>query len=98
MPCYTGPITEEERKINGMLPEQHAAVLCGIISAVGIEILDRVDWKEVGVSKELVLRWWALHQRDDEERKQREERKGAAAKNKAEIDRLEKELKALRGG
>lgn len=96
MPCYTGPITERELNLSDSMSErQQIAVLCGIVSALGIEILDRVDWKEVGVSKELVLRWWNRHQRDDEQRKKRET--NGTAKKEAEIARLEKELAALKG-
>jgi hypothetical protein len=69
MPCYTpdpGPSPEEIREAK--MP----AVLCGLLRKHGTSILDGVDWKVAGVSRNEVEAWWRDHQRKDEARRRRD--------------------------
>lgn len=94
MPCFTpdpGPSTEEIRAAK--MP----AVLCGILSMHGISILDGLDWREIGVSRNEVEGWWNHHKQQDERRRKRE--KAIADEEAARKDALKKlspdEKKAL---
>lgn len=94
MPCYTpdpGPSYEELREAK--MP----AVLCGILSKHGLSVLDGLDWKEVGVSRNEVEGWWTHHKKIDEQRRKREKDLADAVKAKREaLQKLSKaERKAL---
>ena len=68
MPCHVDmpdPTTEEINRDGGMTLYQIEAVLCGVLAAGRIAILDSVDWGEVGVPRDLVERWWRRHQAMD---------------------------------
>lgn len=109
MPCL-GPTPAEwdaERRRNGTLAGENEfeAVLCGILSTIRLrdgddelgKWLDCVNWKEVGVPRKRVEKWWKEHQAADEERRATELRE--ANKNKVKRDALAKlspaERKAL---
>lgn len=83
MPCMTdGPATEsEERAARARFTlaqiEQFEAVLCGILSSRQSktgrkDLLDDVDWKEVGVSRAKVEHWFAAHTEKDRHRRKEE--------------------------
>ena len=77
MPCH---VSEAEENAYGLLSKgQLKAVLCGVLSVTGSVVLDDVDWNEVGVSQDLVRKWWSDHQAEDE-RRRRAEAEAAARK------------------
>lgn len=77
MPCYDNmpPEPPAPERFNGLLGDELEAVLCGVITTIGIgsygitikQFLDDIDWKEVGVSQKRVLQWWKDHQKADAE-------------------------------
>lgn len=100
MPCTDGgvphPPTPKElrrRKVPAML----CAVLSTMDSSQLEATLNRIDWKEAGVSREDFAQWWKDHQTDDAIRKKSEAERAQAAKAKAEaLSKLTKQdLKAL---
>lgn len=55
MPCYEPPVVE-----------RYEAYLCGIVAVLKEanildQVVDVVDWKQVGVEKERFLHWLASH-------------------------------------
>lgn len=84
MPCYTDPPTKEElNSIGHMVAGQLEAVLCGLLTTHGAALLDKLNYAEIGVSEDLVRRWWRVHQYKDKLRREREiadARKYATAK------------------
>lgn len=116
MPCYDGGSHDYERGYsNGRSEvrelektiEKFEAVLCGIMQ-LDPTIVDRIDWKEVGITKEQHLNWWKEHQKADALRKQfeaanlREEKRReafrkqkVAAERAARKEKLRKELAKL---
>jgi hypothetical protein len=95
MPCYTpdpGPSPEE------ILESKMPAVLCGVLSKHGASILDGLDWKEIGVTKDEAFRWWDQHKRKDASRKKREaEYEAARTKRNAALAKLTPEERAIIG-
>lgn len=91
MPCYDGGSPDYERgyssaysevrKMEKMV-EKFEAVLCGIMQ-LDPTIVDRINWKEVGITKEQHMNWWKEHQKEDAARKMRE----AMEKEQAKIER-----------
>jgi hypothetical protein len=79
MPCYTPPIdsyTPEERIKYGfgdLSTQELESVLCGVFTAIPTARAC-IDWKQVGVPRELVDLWWSQHQKRDEELKRRKRR------------------------
>jgi len=81
MPCNDGGMfRSDEDQARGLITtaRDFEAVLCGILSAMITtdEVkywLNEVDWKEVGVSRKRVEKWWKEHQKEDAERRKREE-------------------------
>ena len=70
MPCYDPPDTPEDANRRGYVhKDQLAAVLCGLLTAYGVDILDRVDWRKTGVPKFMIQQWWLDHQQRDAARK-----------------------------
>lgn len=64
MPCYDPPRTVEElNRYGDMSKGQIEAVLCGAMRS-GLS-LDAINWRDVGVERSLVERWWKRHQEDD---------------------------------
>jgi len=90
MPCYNGNDSydrgynsaySEVRKMEKVV-EKFEAVLCGIMQ-IDPTIVDRINWKEVGITKEQHMNWWKEHQKEDAARKLRE----AKEKEQAKIER-----------
>jgi hypothetical protein len=80
MPCISDyPDDEAERKLHMM-----ETVMCGLLSSMNDreqdKLLDKIDWKEVGVSKKRFLNWWIDHRKRDEARRKREARQALAEK------------------
>jgi hypothetical protein len=70
MPCYDPEYSwaSTKKELN-----KTEAMLCGLLRAVEavgpLEILlRRVDWQEMGMSKEEFLSWWSQHQAKDRQR------------------------------
>ena len=115
MPCYNGDdsydrgynsAASEIRQMQKTI-EKFEAVLCGIMQ-LDPSIVDRIDWKEVGITKQQHLNWWKEHQKADALRKQfeaanlREEKRReafrkqkVAAERAARKEKLRKELAKL---
>lgn len=100
MPCYNGSdeydrgynsAYSEVRHLEKMI-EKFEAVLCGIMR-VDPKIVDRIDWKEVGMTKQQHMNWWKEHQKEDAARKVREAKEKEAAKIERQ-KRKEREEKA----
>lgn len=94
MPCFTpdpGPSEEEIRE------QKMPAVLCGILSKHGKDILTGLDWKEIGVSRSEVEAWWSQHQAADAQRRKQEKEMAEteSAKRKALKKLSPSEKKAL---
>ena len=79
MPCYDGGGSEYQRgysdgnrEIDALEKElaRLEAVLCGVMRA-DPTIVDRVDWKEVGIRKQRHMTWWKQHEGEDEARRAR---------------------------
>ncbi len=49
------------------------AILCGVLSAHGVDLFDKVDWVEVGIPESVARAWWVKHQALDELRRADEE-------------------------
>jgi hypothetical protein len=100
MPCYDGGSHDYERGYsNGRSEvrdlektiEKFEAVLCGIMQ-IDPSIVDRIDWKEVGITKQQHMNWWKEHQKEDAARKVREAKEKEAAKIERQL-RKEREEK-----
>jgi len=75
MPCYEPPMSYEERRRyspEGLNEKELEAVLCGVLTTVGAEVFDYVNWKEVGVPKDFAENWWKAHQKKDAKRRKKE--------------------------
>lgn len=88
MPCLTWPDdwNRPKRKTQIDTVAEFKAVLCGILTAAKQKaertgyaeveaLLDEVDWKEAGVKRVHVEKWWEAHQKEDEARRKREAEK-----------------------
>ena len=98
MPCYNGDdsydrgynsAASEIRQMQKTI-EKFEAVLCGIMQ-VDPSIVDRIDWKEVGITKQQHLNWWKEHQLEDARRKKREAEEKV---RKAQAEKLRKQKAA----
>ena len=102
MPCTTynsdenfdrGYDRSEVRQLEETI-ERFEAVLCGIMQS-DPTIVDRINWKEVGITKQQHLNWWKQHQKEDAARKvceaEEKARKAAAAKLRKEKAAAERE-------
>lgn len=80
------------------------AILCGILTLLEQNatarfnfVLNNLDYKEIGVSRQWLEKWWTIHKRHDAERRAREaadaERKKLRAKGLKKLS--PKERKAL---
>jgi hypothetical protein len=100
MPCtYYTP--EEERDIAHREHTKTAhqlknieAMLCGVLSCLEVDggfdrVIDRLDYKEMGVTKKQVLDWWHDHQEQDKSRRETEERV-RLAREKAAVEERER--------
>lgn len=73
---------------------QLEAVLCGVIRDYGLEHVLSMDLTQVGVSSEVIQKWWIRHKREDEAR-EKEQRELDA--KKAVIDQLTPEQRQALG-
>lgn len=102
MPCYNGDDSfdrgynsaasdyrSEARRLKETV-ERFEAVLCGIMQ-LDPTIVDRIDWKEVGITKQQHMNWWKEHQKEDAARKARE----AEEKARKAVARREARERAL---
>lgn len=94
MPCYDIGSHDYERGYSSGRSEVRAlektierfeAVLCGIMQT-DPSIVDRINWQEVGITKQQHMNWWKQHQKEDAARKVRE----AKAKEQAKIERQQR--------
>lgn len=60
------------------------AMLCAVMSVTPGTVIDKIDYKEAGVSKSTLIRWWEEHRRKDDERRSRERAREAQRKAKAD--------------
>lgn len=97
VPYETGP-----RRYNGLTAEQLEAVLCGVFTvledasklgntplapgAIG-DVMARMDWTEIGVTRTQAVNWWDSHKVADKVRREREEMRRLEAERN---DRLKK--------
>lgn len=68
MPCYT-PDDRDDRHYSEVADLERSikkfeAVLCGIMK-VDPKIVDRIDWADVGITKQQHMNWWKEHQKED---------------------------------
>lgn len=76
MPCYDSRADDYAREVS---PKIEAA-LCGVMHALerggGTQtlhgVLMQVDWKEAGVTRDWLVKWWKEHKEEDERRRERE--------------------------
>lgn len=103
MPCRDWTV-EEEREIERRRSDFFEASLCGIFTflknqpvKVLEDVLDNLDYEEMGVTRKELEDWWRAHQREDEKRRKREEaaRRKAELKAQALAKLTEEERKAL---
>jgi hypothetical protein len=92
MPCTDGgvpyPPSREE-----ILDSKTPAMLCALIGALEksdyLDALDRIDWKESGLTRNQFEEWWGIHQQRDEARRKREaEQKRIAALREEGLSKL----------
>ncbi len=84
-----------------------SAALCGILGVMEADpalkgkdymfLLDRIDWREQGITKAWLLKWWENHKEEDKARRKREAEKKAqkALKEKTLAKLTPQERKAL---
>lgn len=83
MPCNDwgggpGPhVVYRDLEIHGLRIKDFQALLCGsftLAEKTGTldDLLDKMDWKEVGVSRKTTLEWWEKHKKEDELRRKEE--------------------------
>jgi len=88
MPCYDGgPGGPDDRRLISRKDYttlcKTESILCGIFSALTEtqlqNLLEKINWSEVGTTQRWTKKWWIQHQKEDKERRQRK-----AAREKAE--------------
>jgi hypothetical protein len=79
MPCFTPEPTVAELNARGKLTGgQIEAVMCGLLTNMEAndipteEVFNELDWKEIGVDRWDVSRWWATHKAADAGRRAKE--------------------------
>lgn len=100
MPCYDGREDEDNARNYKLV-----AALCGIMRVLENRVgygdpLVHVNWKEVGVTREFVEKWWKEHKRQDADRRRRE-KEYAEQRRRAELQQLallEKKYRGTRSG
>lgn len=88
MPCYDAAddsIDNSEIRAFRKRIKLLEACLCGVMT-VNPKIVDKIDWKEVGITKEQHMAWWKQHQEEDAKR---------IAKKKEKQEKKLKQAKAL---
>ena len=85
MPCSDGGPTHEQLQKARREAEVAKAGLCMMLSIYGIPTISHADaYKESGISRVELMRWWGQHQKEDERRRKRE----AEQKKKRELQKL----------
>lgn len=104
MPCRDEFSEFEDRNRDREKSANLEATLCGVLTLLkaqggnsDIDILNKVDWIEAGVSRKWAIEWWTDHQRVDNERRHREaaEARKKAAREVALAKLTAEELKLL---
>lgn len=83
--------TTEELNLAGYLAaDQAEAILYGLLTKLGEEMLYCVTWQDAVVSLETATRWWQRRRAEDEERQAQEAQQRAAIEDAelAELARL----------
>lgn len=70
MPCYE---PDDHRRTRTVIEYQDnpklAAALCGVMGVLEndgyMDLLDRIDWNEQGITKKWLLNWWKDHKEQD---------------------------------
>jgi hypothetical protein len=91
MPCSDGRENTHTVYVeSGNQTKRLCAVFTVLMNAGTLETtLDKVDWKEAGVSRRSTEEWWVRHQAEDRQRKARERaQKQADAERKAVLQSL----------
>jgi hypothetical protein len=96
MPCQGGGYTHEPSE----LEKELSKMLCGALTYIEKtnfdDFLKNTDFKEMGVSKDCLMGWWANHKKEDEiRRKEEAEEKEHEAKEKAAKEEALKKKKAI---
>lgn len=104
MPCYNGDDSfdrgynsaasdyrSEARRLKETV-ERFEAVLCGIMQ-LDPTIVDRINWKEVGITKQQHMNWWEEHQKEDAARKSQQELAKKLRVERAAIAREARKIK-----
>jgi len=97
MPCHDGGPSPESMDV--VLD----AMLCGIASTLEKQnclqqVLDSVDWCEVGITRQIFDVWWAEHkQRDSVRRNAEQARRDHKQRRQEALDRLSPEDRRLLG-
>ena len=105
MPCYDGGygqdntvntrLEQEVRNLRKTI-ERFEAVLCGVMT-VNPGITEKIDWKEVGITKRQHMNWWREHQTVDAKRREEQAQRDQKAREQVakEIAQLQRKLEAL---
>lgn len=89
MPCRDpGPPMETTPSRSQKRAKFFEAAMCGVFTflegnevPILEDVLENLDYEEMGVTRQEIETWWIKHKRKDEERRQREE----AARRKQEL-------------
>lgn len=87
MPCFD-PGADEDNRLELTRLRRLEATLCGVFRAMSLYseltlLLERVDWKEVGVQRRDIEEWWAAHQAEDAARRTAEKERRRVARVRA---------------
>lgn len=99
MPCYdAGPIDRQPERFHGLTGHELEAALCALMTVLEdcstgdraplsanhiADALDRVDWKEAGITRKQLTDWWKSHKAADKVRRDREQLQREDAERKA---------------
>ena len=102
MPCFSesnGPGTHTVYVEKGVFSSR----LCGVFSVLEKQglldtVLNQIDWKEAGTSKEGTVSWWERHKKEDAHRRKIEEEERAQKRARARVlSKLSPQEKRLLG-
>ena len=87
MPCMDGgPSPREVARTAQREVKWFEALVCGIFTHMNgtiSDLLDNLDYEEMGITRRDVEAWWAEHKRKDEERRRMEEAQRVVAERRA---------------
>lgn len=101
MPCYDNGYEESTYSMQRNEINKLRAIVCGVFSKIEEEgdldiFLNKLDYLEMGVTKEVIMEWWSQHKREDEKRRAKErQQRERAEKRKAVLSKLTEEEKKL---